>query len=109
MTEPLRPCPFCGSKEIIIGSLDPLPIHLVRTFSWYECSVCKATGPISVVLECNLWNFRHSDARVEMLIRCIEECQGIAEMVGPSGVINAEEQEKRCKAALERFREGNEK
>lgn len=37
MTTELKPCPFCGSDNLILENADP--------YEWVFCEVCESAGP----------------------------------------------------------------
>ena len=42
MTEELKPCPFCGSKELVIGELK----GILDGRYFVNCVKCHASGPL---------------------------------------------------------------
>lgn len=56
MTKPLKPCPFCGSRDVELQRLG----DAYRRFFMVVCDVCEAEGPIarSSTRASEAWNTR---------------------------------------------------
>ena len=48
--EELKPCPFCGSTDVIIECTHAIECTIERQLGWVECMQCGAQGSVIEVV-----------------------------------------------------------